>query len=52
MIFPVIQHFFVNFRFRDFNLLEMVLIYFAIVGFITSIQRFYITLRWFRKRRG
>ncbi len=52
MIFPVIQHFFVNFRFRDFNLLEMVLIYFAIVGFITSIQRFYITLRWFRKRGG
>ena len=52
MIFPVIQHFFVNFRFLDFNLLEMVLIYFAIVGFITSIQRFYITLRWFRKRRG
>lgn len=51
VILPLVQHFFTDFEWHNFNLLEGVLLYFAIVGFITSIQRFYITVRWFKRRR-
>lgn len=49
MIFPILQHIFMDFKINSFNLLEIVLIYFAVVGFITAIQRFVITIRWFRR---
>ncbi|HDO19507.1 MAG TPA: CDP-alcohol phosphatidyltransferase family protein [Thermoplasmatales archaeon] len=52
IIFPVLQHFLVNTNPFDFTLLEWVLIYFAIVGNITAIQRFYLTMKWFKNREG
>lgn len=52
IISPVLQHIFIDFQINGFNILEIILICFAIVGFITSIQRFLITIKWFRKRGG
>jgi archaetidylinositol phosphate synthase len=52
IIFPIIQHIFLRYPFQlpwNITILELVLIYFAVVGNITAIQRFYITLRWFKK---
>jgi len=53
MIVPIIQHFLLFFTgftlILDLFLLEWILIYFAIVGNITAIQRFYSTLKWFKK---
>ena len=52
MIFPIIQH--ILLLDSDLTLplnlflLEWVLIYFAVMGNITAIQRFYTTLRWFK----
>lgn len=50
---PIIQHVFLYFTGFDLILelyiLEWVLIYFAIMGNITAIQRFYSTLKWFNK---
>lgn len=37
-------------KFFGFYLLEIMLIYFAIVGNITAIQRFIITMRWLNKK--
>ena len=51
MIFPVLQHIFVDFELYDFNLLEIVLIYFAVVGFVTAVQRFIMTLEWFGREK-
>jgi len=52
MIAPIIQHillFYSNFTFPfDFYLLEWVLIYFAVMGNITAVQRFYSTLNFFK----
>jgi len=31
------------------TVIEVVLVYFAVVGNITALQRFVLTLRWFRK---
>jgi archaetidylinositol phosphate synthase len=53
MIAPIIQH--ILLQYSDFKLpldlflLEWILIYFAIMGNITAIQRFYSTLKWFKK---
>ena len=55
MIAPIIQHFLQNYS--DFKLplelylLEWILIYFAIMGNITAVQRFYSTLRFFKKNK-
>jgi len=51
MVLPVIQHILLYYNIEiiwGFYLLEWVLIYFAIVGIFTAVQRFYITLRWFK----
>jgi len=58
MIFPLMQHILLIYGIEtiyiseliDFNLLEWMLVYFAIVGILTSIQRFFTTLRWFNKK--
>lgn len=53
LIFPVLQHIALSFSFQlpwNITIIEVVLAYFAIVGNITAIQRFYITIRWFRKK--
>lgn len=52
MIFPIVQHIALHYSLQlpwDITVLELVLIYFAVVGNITAIQRFYGTLRWFRR---
>ncbi|MCX6661493.1 MAG: CDP-alcohol phosphatidyltransferase family protein [Euryarchaeota archaeon] len=52
IFFPIIQHIALGFSLQlpwDFTIIELVLVYFAIVGNITAVQRFYITLRWFQK---
>jgi archaetidylinositol phosphate synthase len=54
MVLPIGQHLLLYYDIRiiwGFYLLEWVLIYFAVVGIFTAIQRFYITLRWFNKRK-
>lgn len=53
MVAPVIQHIFLRMDLSlplGFSLLEWVLIYIAIMGNFTAIQRFYGTIRWFEKR--
>jgi archaetidylinositol phosphate synthase len=53
LIFPLLQHIALSFSFQlpwNITIIEVVLAYFAIVGNITAIQRFYITIRWFRKK--
>jgi len=52
MIAPILQHIIVYYSFKmpfDLNLLEWILIYFAVMGNVTAVQRFYSTLRWFKK---
>jgi archaetidylinositol phosphate synthase len=49
MVFPVVQYI-INFYSIKIPLLQFVLVYFAIVGNITAIQRFYTTLKWFKRR--
>ena len=52
MTAPILQHILTSYSFQmplNLNLLEWVLIYFAVMGNITSVQRFYSTLRWFKK---
>jgi len=51
IVFPIIQHLALGLSFQlpwDITIIEVVLVYFAVVGNITAIQRFCITLRWFR----
>jgi len=53
MVAPLIQHIFLYYDIQmllGISLLGWVLIYFAVVGNITAVQRFYSTLRWFGKR--
>jgi archaetidylinositol phosphate synthase len=53
MIFPVIQHIVLRYNYSlpwKITILELVLIYFAIVGNITALQRFIGTLKWFKKK--
>jgi len=51
MIVPIIQHillYFTGFELIvELYILEWVLIYFAIMGNVTAVQRFYSTLKWF-----
>jgi archaetidylinositol phosphate synthase len=53
MFAPVIQHLLViynNIKLPyDLFLIEWILIYFAIVGNLTALQRFYSSLKWFKK---
>jgi len=54
MIVPLIQHILLISGINTiymFNLLEWTLIYFAIMGNITAIQRFYCTLKWFKNKK-
>jgi archaetidylinositol phosphate synthase len=53
IVFPVIQHATLPLSFQlpwGTTVLEWVLIYFAVVGNITALQRFYSTLKIFKKR--
>ena len=53
MIFPVVQHIALRYSLQlpwNTTVLEWGLIYFAVVGNITAVQRFYSTLKWFRKK--
>lgn len=53
MIAPVVQHFLTNYKIVlpfDLNLLTWILVYFAVVGVITAVQRFFSTLLWFNKK--
>ncbi len=52
IVFPILQHVAVRFSFElpwDITVIELVMLYFAVVGNITAVQRFYIALRWFRR---
>ena len=54
MIAPIVQHLLLRYPIQlplGFSLLEWVLIYFAVVGNITALQRFYSTLRWFKRKK-
>jgi archaetidylinositol phosphate synthase len=51
LIFPVIQHLVLGVSLAlpwSVTIIELVLVYFAVVGNITALQRFVVTLRWFR----
>ncbi|MBN2599312.1 MAG: CDP-alcohol phosphatidyltransferase family protein, partial [Candidatus Thermoplasmatota archaeon] len=51
IVFPIIQHVVLRFGYQfpwDVTVIELVLVYFAVVGNITAVQRFFVTLRWFR----
>jgi len=51
MIFPVLQHFFIPFQLPwDLSIMELVLLYFAVVGNITAIQRFLSIMKWFKNQ--
>jgi len=52
MMAPTIQHILLYYAIQlpwNLNLLEWVLIYFAVLGNITAAQRFYSTFRWLKK---
>jgi archaetidylinositol phosphate synthase len=52
MIAPIVQHILLIYNVVlpfNLNLLEWVLVYFAVMGNLTAIQRFISTLRWFKK---
>jgi len=55
MVAPIIQHillYYSDFKLPfEFFLLEWILIYFAIVGNLTALQRFFSTLKYFKKIR-
>jgi archaetidylinositol phosphate synthase len=51
IIFPIIQHIGLRVPLQlpwDMTIIEVILVYFAVVGNITAVQRFYITLKWFQ----
>ena len=55
MITPLLQHLILHFNFKmpwDISLLGWVLIYFAVMGNLTAIQRFYSTLKWFKNQKN
>ena len=52
MVIPILQHIFLDFEILDLNMMEIMMLYFAIVGFLTAVERFLITLRWFREGDG
>ena len=53
MISPIIQYLLLYYNIEiifNFYLLEWILIYFAIMGNITAIQRFYYTIKWLKTK--
>ncbi|UCD13910.1 MAG: CDP-alcohol phosphatidyltransferase family protein [Thermoplasmatales archaeon] len=53
IIFPIVQHIALRYSFElpwNTTVLEWVLLYFAVIGNVTAIQRFYSTYIWFRKK--
>lgn len=53
IFFPIIQYIFIHYNIHvplGYSLLEWVLIYFAVVGNMTAVQRFISTARWFKKK--
>ena len=53
MIFPIVQHITLRLTFElpwETTVLEWVLIYFAVIGNVTALQRFYSTYSWFKKK--
>lgn len=54
MIAPIVQHIFLiyNIQLPYLNLLSWVLVYFAVMGNLTAIQRFYSTLKWFKNQKN
>ncbi len=52
IVFPVLQHLILGTSVVlpwGITIIEVVLVYFAVVGNITAIQRFVVTMRWFRR---
>jgi len=49
MVFPVAQHMF-NVTLYGFTIMELVLLYFAVVGNLTAIQRFISIIKWFKNQ--
>ena len=54
MVAPIVQHIFLiyNIQLPYLNLLSWVLVYFAVMGNLTAIQRFYSTLKWFKNNKN
>lgn len=55
MVAPIIQHILLIFDIQIiymFNLLDWILIYFAVMGNVTAIQRFFTTLKWFKNKKN
>lgn len=53
MVVPIIQHIILRFPINlpwETTILEIVLLYFAVMGNITALQRFIATLQWFKKQ--
>jgi archaetidylinositol phosphate synthase len=54
IVFPLLQHVMLGVSVVlpwDVTVIEVVLVYFAVVGNITALQRFVLTLRWFREKK-
>ncbi|MEM0492640.1 MAG: CDP-alcohol phosphatidyltransferase family protein [Candidatus Thermoplasmatota archaeon] len=54
IVVPIIQHITLRLSFilpYNITILELLMLYFAVVGNITAIQRFYNTLKWFRENK-
>jgi archaetidylinositol phosphate synthase len=54
IVFPLLQHMMLGVSVVlpwDVTVIEVVLVYFAVVGNITALQRFVLTLRWFREKK-
>lgn len=54
MIAPIVAHIFLiyNVQLPYLNLLSWILVYFAVMGNLTAIQRFYSTLKWFKNNKN
>ncbi|MBU0497788.1 MAG: CDP-alcohol phosphatidyltransferase family protein [Candidatus Thermoplasmatota archaeon] len=55
MIIPILQHITLSISIQlpyELTILEVMLLYFAIMGNITALQRFYQTLAWFKHLNG
>ncbi|HEX08248.1 MAG TPA: CDP-alcohol phosphatidyltransferase family protein [Thermoplasmatales archaeon] len=54
IIMPMVQHLLIYYNIQIpffISLLEIVMLYFAIVGNLTALQRFYYILKWFNKKK-
>ena len=53
MIVPLLQHIALRLSFQlpyEITVLEAMLIYFAVMGNLTALQRFYSTMHWFNQK--